>query len=65
MQISTRCHLMFAFFMKVAFSFLKRFICNYELTTPSGSKLAANEMQQCLSESRQKSLNENNDYNFK
>uniref|UniRef100_A0ABI7XSH3 Deoxyuridine 5'-triphosphate nucleotidohydrolase n=1 Tax=Felis catus TaxID=9685 RepID=A0ABI7XSH3_FELCA len=43
----------------------KLFICNYELTTPSGSKLAENKMQQYLSESRQKSLNENNDYNFK
>lgn len=33
--------------------------------TPSGSKLAENKMQQYLSESRQESLNENNDYNFK
>ena len=61
-QTSTRCHLMFAFCKGSIFLFW--FICNYESMTPSGSKLAENEMQQCLSERRQKSLNENNDYNF-
>ena len=61
-QTSTRCHLMFAFCKGSIFLFW--FICNYESMTPSGSELAENKMQQCLSERRQKSLNENNDFNF-